>query len=67
MKTNAQAADLLNELEKAHQIIRNALGIMSIGQKLQWGQLNERDGVEGVGVTRANEREAAIARARAQS
>ena len=54
------APDLLRELEAAHQIIRNALNLMTTEQKAEWGRLNERDGVDGEGVTRANEREAVI-------
>jgi len=55
MKTN-----LLTELQAAHQIIRNALNIMNPRQKAKWGEVNAKSGVEGEGVTRANEREAAI-------
>lgn len=54
----------LTELEAAHRIIRNALAIMTTAQKAQWGRLNARDGVNGEGVTRANEREAVIAQAK---
>lgn len=55
--------ELLRELQAAHQIIRNALAVMTVEQKEEWGRLNERDGVDGEGVTRANEREAVIAKA----
>lgn len=55
MKTN-----LLTELQAAHQIIRNGLNIMTTQQKSKWGELNAKSGVEGEGVTRANEREAVI-------
>ena len=48
------------ELAKAHQIIRNALAIMTGEQKAEWGRLNERDGVAGEGVTRAHERQAVL-------
>lgn len=58
-------ADLLHELEAAHTIIRNALAVMTPRQKQDWGGRNYRDGVDGEGITRANEREAVIARARA--
>ncbi|WP_321914797.1 hypothetical protein [Paraburkholderia sp. J11-2] len=54
---------LLAELEFAHKIIRNGLGLMTTGQKCDWGRLNDRDGVSGEGATRAHERAAAIARA----
>lgn len=54
---------LLDEMKAAHQIIRNALAVMTTEQKAQWGRLNERDGVEGEGVTRANERAAVISAA----
>jgi len=60
------APELLTELQAAHQIIRNALAVMSTKQKLEWGRRNARDGVEGEGVTRANERAAVIARATGQ-
>jgi len=59
----AAAPELLRELCAAHQIIRNALAVMTVEQKEEWGRLNERDGVEGEGITRANEREAVIAKA----
>ena len=59
----AAAPDLLAELKNAHLIIRNALRVMTPEQKSEWGSLNARAGVEGEGVTRANEREAAIAKA----
>ncbi len=55
--------ELLAELQAAHTIIRNALSLMTPAQKLQWGILNERDGVEGEGVTRANERLELLTRA----
>ena len=54
---------LLDELRAAHRSIRNALQIMTTPQKMEWARANARDGVEGEGVTRANEREAVIARA----
>lgn len=47
----------------AHRIIRNALQIMTITQKNEWARANARDDVGGEGTTRANEREAVIARA----
>lgn len=59
----AASPDLLRELRAAHQIIRNALAVMTVEQKKEWGRLNERDGVDGEGITRANEREAVIAKA----
>jgi hypothetical protein len=55
--------ELLSELQKAHQIIRNALGLMTPMQKAEWAKINERDGVIGEGTTRANERSAVIAKA----
>jgi transcriptional regulator with XRE-family HTH domain len=57
------ASDLLNELKAAHVIIRNGLNLMTMEQKYQWGEVNARDGVDGEGVTRANERLAVIAAA----
>lgn len=58
-----QRDELLQELRAAHQIIRNALAVMITVQKADWGERNERDGVAGEGVTRANERESVIKRA----
>lgn len=55
--------ELLHELERAHVIIRNALQIMSTSQKMVWADRNERDHVDGEGVTRANERATVITRA----
>ncbi|KXA71092.1 hypothetical protein [Bordetella hinzii] len=57
------SADLLAELRAAHQIIRNALSLMTAAQKHAWGVKNAADSVDGEGITRANERAAAIARA----
>jgi regulator of replication initiation timing len=51
---------LREELRKAHQIIRNALAVMTTEQKDAWGRMNERDMVDGEGITRANEREALL-------
>lgn len=62
----AAAPELLEELQDAHKIIRHALELMTVEQKTEWGKLNEFHGVEGEGVTRANEREAAIAKATGQ-
>lgn len=55
--------ELLCELQAAQQIIRNALAVMTNEQKEEWGRLNWRGGVVGEGITRANEREAVIAKA----
>lgn len=60
-----QRDDLLAELERAHTIIRNAMAVMSLPAKTQWGAMNERDGVAGEGITRANERLHLMARSRA--
>ena len=57
---HAAAPELITELKAAHQIIRNALNIMTLEQKLEWAARNEKDGVTGDGDTRANERESAI-------
>jgi len=51
------------ELLAAHLIIRNALSVMSTEQKLEWGRLNARDGVDGEGITRANERQEVLSKA----
>ena len=55
--------ELLVELQLAHRIIRNALAIMTPNQKRIWAEMNADDGCDGEGITRANEREAVIARA----
>ncbi|KVO49998.1 hypothetical protein [Burkholderia stagnalis] len=57
---NTIAQQLRDELRAAHTIIRNALGVMTFDQKLQWANANERDDAIGEGVTRANERQAVI-------
>ena len=60
-------ADLLLELQIAHQIIRNALKIMTPEQKTAWAVKNVKDLVSGEGNTRANEREAVINKAKAHA
>lgn len=60
---NNSHAELLRELRAADKIIRNALQIMTPMQKMTWAQRNARDGVDGEGVTRANERKAVLDRA----
>ncbi|WP_454752186.1 hypothetical protein [Cupriavidus necator] len=59
---NAQA-ELVRELQAAHLIIRNMLGLLSVNQKFVLAERNARDGVDGDGITRAFEREAVIKRA----
>ena len=59
----AAAPELLQELQKAHRIILNALAVMSADQKGDWAEANVRDGVIGEGTTRFHERAAAIAKA----
>lgn len=54
-------ADLLGELEVAHQIILNALALMTSEQKAEWGKKNAADGVDGEGITRFHERATVIA------
>jgi len=56
-------AELLHELQHAHQIIQNALNLMTNEQKFHWCEANARDGVDGDGITRYHERETAIKRA----
>lgn len=58
----AAAPELLRELQAAHQIIINALAVMTDEQKMKWGELNDRDGVEGEGVTRYGERAEVLAK-----
>jgi hypothetical protein len=55
---------VLRELQFAHQIIRNALNLMSGDQKAAWAHANDRDGLIEGGITRAHEREDAIAAGR---
>lgn len=55
--------ELLRELERAHLIIRNARNLMTVDQVFAWGEQNATAGIDGFGVTRANEREAVIQRA----
>lgn len=59
----AAAPELLAELRSAHQVIRHALAVMTVEQKAEWGRKNAAAGVEGEGITRANEREAVITKA----
>lgn len=59
---SAEENGALSELRAAHQIIRNALNIMTLRQKNEWAERNEQDGCDGEGATRANERESVIAR-----
>ena len=61
----AGGGELLTELRAAHQIILNALALMTPEQKAVWAQANDRDGVIGEGTTRFHERAAAIAKAAA--
>lgn len=61
----AAAPELLEELEKAHIIIRNALNIMTTKQQGRWEELNYRDDVkDGWAVTREGIRREAIAKAK---
>jgi hypothetical protein len=59
----AAAPELLDELQKAHQIILNALALMTLEQKSEWARANSRDGCIGDGTTRYHERAEAIAKA----
>lgn len=59
----ATSPELLSELQAAHQIIRNALSVMTPTQKLAWAVKNVADDVSGEGDTRANEREKVIKKA----
>jgi len=53
METNKA---LFIELRHAHQIIQNALNLMTPAQKNKWAEKNARDFCDGEGTTRANER-----------
>lgn len=59
----AAAPELLSELQKAHQIILNALAVMTTEQKIRWAEMNGNNGVDGEGTTRYHERAAVIAKA----
>lgn len=61
MSAPDHTSQLLSELQAAHRIIRNALAVMTNEQKAEWGRLNAQHGVDGEGITRANERENVIA------
>ncbi|WP_249172064.1 hypothetical protein [Burkholderia vietnamiensis] len=52
---------LRDELRAADTVIRNALAVMTMDQKSEWGCANERDDVGGEGVTRYHERQVVIA------
>ncbi|AOY90518.1 hypothetical protein BKK79_00750 [Cupriavidus sp. USMAA2-4] len=54
---------LLAELKASHVIIQNALNLMTIDQKCEWGRQNDAAGLVEFGSTRANERAAVIAAA----
>jgi hypothetical protein len=58
--------DLLAELEAAHLIIANAVGLMSFQQTVKLSRVNHDMGLIDAGVTRHTERQAAIARANSQ-
>lgn len=58
------APGLLRELRLAHQIILNALSLMTPGQKDEWARKNRADDCDGEGATRYHERAAVIARGR---
>lgn len=60
---HSNEAELLAELHYAHQIIRNALNIMQPWQQSAWAGKNAKDGVDGEGTTRANERLAVMEKA----
>lgn len=55
------AQQLRDELRAADTVIRNALAVMTMEQKSDWGCANERDDVAGEGVTRYHERQTVIA------
>lgn len=61
----AAAPDLLRELQAAHQIIKNALAVMTDDQKMKWGELNDLAGVDAAGITRYGERAEVLAKATA--
>lgn len=62
-KEIAASPCLLAELQHAHQIILNAVAIMTPEQLSAWAQANELDGCDGDGATRYHERAEVIAKA----
>ncbi|KAI3591624.1 hypothetical protein D9X30_3449 [Cupriavidus sp. U2] len=56
-------AELLRELQLAHEIVRNALSLMTPAQRTDWAFLNVASGNDSDGTTRFHERAAVIARA----
>jgi hypothetical protein len=58
--------DLLAELEAAHLIIANSVGLMSVHQATKLAVVNQDMGLIDAGVTRHTERQAVINRANAQ-
>ena len=56
-------AQLQRELQLAHQIIRNALALMTPAQRTDWALMNAASGNDSEGTTRFHERAAVIARA----
>lgn len=56
-------AAVLRELQLAHEIIRNALALMTAAQRTDWALLNAASGNDSEGTTRFHERAAVIARA----
>jgi hypothetical protein len=58
--------DLLAELEAAHLIIANAVGLMSIHQTTKLAMINREMNLIDSGVTRYTERHEVVARAHAQ-
>lgn len=65
LRATTVVTELAYELDCAHKIIRNALNLMTDRQKQEWASLNAGDCVDGEGVTRAAEREKAVALAMA--
>ncbi|WP_234775578.1 hypothetical protein [Paraburkholderia tropica] len=63
-RLQAEKSQLVFELRAAHQIIRNALSVMTIDEQIRWAEMNARDGVDGDGATRATERDALLAHPR---
>ncbi|WP_321905610.1 hypothetical protein [Paraburkholderia tropica] len=57
----AEKSRLLFELRAAHQIIRNALSVMTTDEQIRWAEMNARDAVDGDGATKAGERDALLA------
>ena len=65
LRAKSLVTNMAYELECAHQIIRNALNVMTESQKAEWGSMNAGHCVDGEGITRNHERQKIIDKASA--